>query len=351
MLAKVAPLLAILGILIVPLCFGCGVIGLQESKVSYTDNYTVSQNTAVTVLNSGVNGDIKVETWGKDYVELTWTKITTWDKSELDKADVKITQAPGSLDIEGKLLAKDAKVSVNYDIKLPQSALLTKATSGDGSIKIAGTNGDTVVSLRFGSVSAQNMSGHLDITVEKGKIRLEGTTGGAELTTADDAIEVVNADGDITATNSRGGIIAKDCKGNLTLRTSIAGIHVSDLQGCVLLAENNRGAITIERATSVQVVKTSGDDVKVEISSVGANGTAVTVDQGSISLYVGSSINADIEMKTASGDVITHSFGGMTTTGDSAEGYVTGVIGSGGNKISLETTKGNIELFRSETNP
>jgi len=86
----------------------------------------------------------------------------------------------------------------------------------------------------------------------------------------------------------------------------------------------------------------------VEISSVGVKGTVVIVHTGSISLYLASGINADIEMETSSGDILTHSFGGITTSGDATEGHVKGTIGSGGYKISLKTSKGNIELSRSE---
>lgn len=349
MLARVVPLLAVLGVLIIPLCFGCASVGLEENKLSTTENCTVSQNTAINVQNSGVNGNVNVETWGKDYVELTWTKSTAWDKSELDKVDVKVTQAPGSLDIEAKLRSKDAKVSVNYDIKLPRSALLAKVTTADGSIKIAGTSGDTVAIVRFGSISVQNTSGYLDITAEKGKIRLEGTTGGAKLTTSEDAIEVVNADGDIAATNSNGAITVNDCKGNLTLETSIAGIHVSNLQGCVLLAKNKRGTINIKRATAVEVAETSDADVTAEISSVGANGTNITVKAGSVSLYLPTGINADLELTTLSGEIVTHSFGGITTSSDTSGGYLKGIVGAGGNKIFVETSKGSIDLFRSGT--
>jgi hypothetical protein len=351
MIVRVAPLLAILGILVVPLCFGCGALGLEETDLPHTENYSVSQDTAVTLLNGNINGAINVEAWGKDYVELTWTRRTTWGKAELDKAEVKVTQAPGRLDIEGKLLSRDAKVSVDYEIKLPKNALLAKVTSGDGNIRITGTSGDTIVTAGLTNISAQNTAGYLDITAEKGKIRLEGTTGGAKLTTADDVIEVISADGDINAANSSGGITINDCKGNMTLETSDGGIRVDNLQGSVLLAKTKNAPITIKRATAVEAVETSDDDIKAEISSVGVNGTSIRVNKGSISLYLSSDINADIELITSSGDIATHSFWGMTTSDDTTEGHLKGTIGTGGNKIRAETSKGNIDLFRSEDSP
>jgi hypothetical protein len=342
---RVVSLLAILGVLIVPLCFGCAAIGLQENNIAQTDNYTVSQNTAVAVMNSGVNGDVNVEIWGRDYVEVTWTRSTAWGKSELDKVDVKATQAPGRLDIEAKLLSKDAKVSVNYDLKLPKSALLAKVTTADGNVKIAGTSGDTVVIARFGSVSVQNTSGDLDITVEKGKVRLDSTSGNAKLTTSEDAIEVVNAAGDITATNSNGAITVNDCKGNLTLKTTIEGIRVSNLEGCVLMAKNKRGGITIKGATAVEVAETSDADVRADIGSVGVKGTAIRVDKGSISLYLASGINANLELRTLSGEVaVNSSAGNINVTGQFSPQYFKGAVGTGGNSIYAETSKGRIDV-------
>jgi hypothetical protein len=324
-------------------------LGLEDTEPPHTENYTVSESTQVTVLNGDSNGDIKVETWGKDYVELTWTKSTTWGKSELANADVKVTEAPGRLDIETKLLSRNARVSVNYDIKLPRNALLAKVTAGDGKTNIAGTSGNTIVVAKFGSISVKNTSGYMDITAEKGNIRLEGTMGGAKLTTAESSIEVVNADGDIKATNSDGGITIKDCKGDMTLETSGGGIHVSNLQGCVLLANTTNAPISITGATAVKSAKTSNADIKAEIGSVGANGTSITVSKGSISLYLSSDVNADIELKTLSGEVAVNSSAGtISVTGEFSPQYFKGTVGTGGSKIYAETSKGRIDVYGSD---
>jgi len=346
MLVRVAPLLAILGILVVPLCFGCGALGLEETDVPHTENYSISQDTAVTVLNGDLNGDIRVEAWGKDYVELTWTRTTTWGKAELEKADVEVTQAAGTLEIEGNLLSRDAKVSVDYDIKLPRNVLLAEVNTSDGNITIVGTSGDTIVTAGSGNISVQNAAGHLDITADRGKIRLEGTTGGAELATADDVIEVVSADGDITATNSNGGITISDCKGNMTLETSHGGIHVDSLQGSVLVAKTKNAPIRIEGATSVGVAQTSDDDITVEISSVGVSGTSIKVDKGSIALYLSSGVNANMELKTLSGEVAVNSSAGtLDIQGEFADQYFKGTVGAGGSTIYAETSKGRIDVY------
>jgi hypothetical protein len=349
MLVRVAALLAIIGGLVIPLCLGCGALGLEDTEPPHTENYTVSESTQVTVLNGDSNGDIKIETWGKDYVELTWTKSTTWGKSELANADVKVTEAPGRLDVETKLLSRNARVSVNYDIKLPKNALLVKVTAGDGKTNIAGTSGNTIVIAKFGSISVKNTSGYMDITAEKGNIRLEGTTGGAKLTTAESSIEVVNADGDIKATNSNGGITVNDCKGDMTLETSGGGIHVSNLLGCVLLARTTNAPIEISGVTAVEVAETSNADIKAEFGSVGVNGTTIKVKQGAIRLDLSSDINADMELKTLSGEVAVNSGAGtISITGEFSPQQFKGIVGTGGSKIYAETSKGRIDVYGSD---
>lgn len=344
MVVRMAPLLALLSLLIIPLCFGCGALGLEESDVPHTENY--SQVTSVTLKNGDLDGNVSIESWGKEYVELTWTRRTAWGKAEFEKAKVDVTQSDGRLRIEGKLLSKDAKVSVDYDLKLPRDALLTEVTTGDGSIKITGASGDTVVTGGIASVSVRNTFGHIDVTLSKGKIHLEGTTGGANLTTTEDAIEVVSADGDVAATNSSGGISLINCKGNATLKTSRGAIRVENLEGTVLLASTKTAPITIKGATAVETVETSDDDITVEISSVGVKGTTLKVDRGSIRLYLSSSVNANMELKALSGAVaVSSSAGNITVTGEFSPQHFKGIVGTGGNSIYAETSKGRIDVY------
>jgi DUF4097 and DUF4098 domain-containing protein YvlB len=107
--------------------------------------------------------------------------------------------------------------------------------------------------------------------------------------------------------------------------------------------------VDISDATAVEVAETSNADIKAEIASVKPDGMTITVNAGSISLHFLSDINADIEMKTSSGDIVTHSFWGITTSDNTTKGYVKGTIGTGGYKIYLVTSKGNIDLYRPET--
>ncbi len=353
MLGRLVALLLILGSLVLSVGIGCTL--LKEEKVEGADNFTVSENCQVTILNSDLSGDVNVETWGKEYVEVIWKKRSTWGVSEMSKADARVTgtpatETPGNLKIETRLLQKNARVSLTYDIKLPKNVFLTNVTTGKGDISIVGTTGNTIVAATEGTVYVANSSGYMDITAGKGSIHLEGTTGGAKLTTSAGSITVKNTDGAITASTSGGKIEISDCKGDVILETSKAGISVDKLEGSVLVAKTSDAPINIRAATSVEAVQTSRSSVAVEIGTIAANGTTIITTNGSIDLFLPRGMNAEIELQTSSGDIAFH-LGGICISEELTAGYFKGTMGDGGNRIYVETSKGDINLLRSEVTP
>jgi len=135
---------------------------------------------------------------------VTWTRKSAWGKAQLENAEAAVTRSAGRLDIETRLKADEAKLTLDYDIKVPKTCTLARIEAASGSTTIDGTAGDTVISAVSGDVLVKNASGYLDIAALKGSLRLEGTTGGARLVTADSAIEVVDVDGEIRAATSNG---------------------------------------------------------------------------------------------------------------------------------------------------
>jgi len=132
----------------------------------------------------------------------------------------------------------------------------------------------------------------------------------------------------------------------VTLETTRGSIRVSDLEGSVLLARTAGGPIEIRNATAVEVAETSSADIEAEIGAVGPNGTSVRVDGGSISLYVASNVNADIELASGSGAVAVGSRGGtLSVAGEFSPQHFKGRIGAGGNTIYAETSSGDVRVY------
>ena len=91
--------------------------------------------------------------------------------------------------------------------------------------------------------------------------------------------------------------------------------------------------------------RTSGADITAD-GDVGPNGTNIRVDGGSISLYIASDVNADIELATLSGAVSVSSYAGtLSLAGESSAQRFEGRVGAGGNKIYAQTSRGDVGIY------
>jgi DUF4097 and DUF4098 domain-containing protein YvlB len=339
MLLRLGVLIVVLGGLVSVFSMSCGVV--PESTEIYSENFTLEENALVTVRNT--SGDISIVTWGKEYVEVNATKKTTWGKSELDKVEVRVTTTPGNMVVETAIVQKNARVSVQYDIKLPRNVIMNSVEVENGDIHLEDTNGSTIVTTSLGSIRIKNTSGYLTATADSGKIELEGTTGGAKLVTSNSGIYVNKADGDISATASNGAIEVRDSKGDVTLDTSNGHISVTDLDGFVVRARTSNGPIDVHGAGGVQMAETTNGNIDIELSNVREEGATIRTTNGSIVLYLSPDLNAEIELKAGAGEWSSQTVMQIVTSGRT---YMSGILGAGGAKIYVETTNGDIELKR-----
>ena len=68
----------------------------------------------------------------------------------------------------------------------------------------------------------------------------------------------------------------------------------------------------------------------------------IRTSNGGITVYINPSLNADIEMKTSNGKI---SVNDVTLAIESSkDNYLKGKLGDGGNKISITTSNGNVNL-------
>lgn len=342
MFSRLGAFLLILGLILAVLTMSCGLVA--ESTELYSKDFTLGADALVTVRNT--EGNISIVTWGKEYVEVNAEKKTTWGMSELDKVDIVVTTNPDNLLIETKVLQKNARVTVNYDIKLPRNVIMSNIDVQNGDVYLEGTNGSTIITASLGGVRVKNTSGYLTVTAEAGKIELEGTTGGAKLVTSNRGIFINKADGDISATTSNGKIEVKDCKGYVTLDTSRSGILVDGLEGFVVLARTSYGPIHIRNVEGVEAVENDNGSIEVELASIRDDGASITTTRGSISVYLSPDLNANIELKTPSGE-----WSWSTGTAGielEAPTHMKGTLGDGGSLIYVEAIRGDIYVYALE---
>ena len=346
MFGRFLALSLILLVLAVGALSGCGVLRTDTEKFDQT--YTVTAGTKIDISNT--DGDINVSAWDIDHAEVSATKSTSWGTAELEKVEIHVDTA-GGLKIETKVLQKNARVSVSYEIKIPKNSVLDTVTTAAGKISLDGVSGeDVTITTSNGGIYVKGGSGHITATSSNGKIELDGTSGEATLVTSNGDVLVTNKKvGNITATTSNGGIEIKDSKGDVTLDSSNGAIKVTNLDGYVLRAKTSNGPINIKKTTGIIVAETSNYNVTAEVYTVRDPGTTIKTSRGSIELYLSASLNASIEMKASSGEISIHSIPRVTTEGPTDSNYFKGVLGDGGSRIYVETTNGDIEVSKLET--
>lgn len=160
----------------------------------------------------------------------------------------------------------------------------------------------------------------------------------------------VRVPGDVVVghiTNSNGRIEVEGAKGDATATTSNGRVEIKNVDGYVSAMTSN-GRINILGTTGVLKAETSNGSIRVEISDVKGDCTVAT-SNGSIELYVSSNLNADLEMRTTNGEVSIHDV--EIAASESSSERMRGRIGSGGNRMIVTTSNGDVDLHQLQPGP
>ena len=245
--------------------------GCTEQGPEVTDyfngEYEAGDNTVLKVTS--VNGQIKINSWEGDTVKLDAIKRSRFDREELEKVEIEVTEGDNEIKIEVKYLDPgDARVSVDMNIKVPDNIIVDYAKTSNGDIQISGTKGDTEASSSNGAIIIDGVDGYVKASTSNGGIDIKGTTGIDDLETSNGAINA----------------------------------EIFDFQ----------------------------KDVDIKTSN------------GGITVYINPSLDADIEMGTSNGKISVNDVTLALTS--SEENYMKGTLGEGGDKLSIKTTNGNVNL-------
>ena len=194
--------------------------------------------------------------------------------------------------------------------------------------------------------------------------------GKAFVTNVDGTIRVSVASADVAADRTRGSlrinsgsgnVDLRDATGDVQLETGSGDLTVSGVQGARLRLETGSGNVTLSngKATDlhietgsgdVEATGSSGDQVSFETGSGDVNVALVTAfkslrietGSGDVTVKVPSTLGAEVDLDTGSGDI---DLGGLTLQVRRIEhDHVTGKLGDGSARLSVETGSGNVRL-------
>ena len=211
----------------------------------------------------------------------------------------------------------------------------------------------------------------LRVSVPRGKnIALYLGVGKASVTNVDGAIRVYVASADVAADRTKGSLRVESGSGNVDLRTASGDVNletgsgditVAGVDGSSLRLDTGSGRVTVTdaKASSVHIETGSGD-----IEATGASGDELSFETGSghvdvalvtafhsvhietgsgdVTLKVPPTLGAEVDLDTGSGDI---DLGGLTLQVRRIEhDHVTGTLGDGKGRVSIETGSGNVHL-------
>lgn len=208
-----------------------GLICILEQSEEFHETYKVTPGTVLRVEN--VNGDILISRWDKDYVEVHAEKKSRFGPKELDKARIDVSTGD-VLHVRTVYLAKNARVSVSYSIKVPGDLGIDLVNTANGSIELRGTGGNAEVVTSNGDIELIDARGTLRVRTSNGEIEIKGHAtvreaatsngsiridlrdipeDGSEISTANGSIDIyvdVDLDADLRGATSLGKVTIKD---------------------------------------------------------------------------------------------------------------------------------------------
>ena len=224
-----------------------------------------------------------------------------------------------------------------------------KITTFNGQIEIYTWDNDTVSlnAIKRSTISREELE-NADINVDESynKIEIEVLYTGQRTTqpSIDMNIKVPSYVTVETVTTSNGAIIIEGVKGNITTDSSNGAITIENVDGYVAATSSN-GRIEVTGTTGIKNLHSSNGLINTEIFDLQEDIT-ISTSNGGITVYINPSISADIEMETSNGHITISGITFNLITDE--EKHKEGTLGAGGNKISIQTSNGNIRLYELE---
>lgn len=240
---------------------------LSGFTAEFCETCIVEPGTKIEVYNP--NGNINISKWDKDFVEVYALKKTKHGEEELDKIKIEIN-TDNDIIVRTKYLEKNAKVSVDYTIRIPVDIFVHRIEASNGTIELHETRGDATVISSNGDINVKDVDGYINIRTSNGDIFVKGSTR---------VLEAVTSNGSVDAeinTVSDNGINIITSNGSIKLR-------IADNLNADIAAETSNGKISIHDA-QFSIDKKSKTFLKGSINDGGGLIHAATAN-GNIGLY------------------------------------------------------------------
>lgn len=236
------------------------------------------------------NGKIEIKSWKEDYIDISAILETNRSEDEFEKVKIEVLDDDGCT-IKTKILEKNPKVNVNYEIKVPKGVKVSKINSSNGNIQI------------------------------------------------------IDCEGEMNLNTSNGRIEIFDSKGSFNAHTSNGRIEFVHLNGKAEAYSSN-GAIRVVRTPGFKKGVTSNGKITLEIEETMKNDIYLSTSNGSIRITLDPSLDLNIDASTSNSRIDLN--GIEVTSSKFSKDNLVGKINKGGKKLTVKTSNGNIKFYTLE---
>jgi hypothetical protein len=207
----------------------------------------------------------------------------------------------------------------------------------------AGKN--VAVHLGVGKAFVSNVDGTIRVSVASADVAADRTRGSLRIETGSGNVDLRTATGDVQLETGSGDITAAGVDGTrLRLETGSGNVTLTDAKAADLHVETGSGDINATNAAGDELsFETGSGDVDVALVTT-FRSVRIETGSGNVTLKVPPTIGAEVDLDTGSGNI---DLGGLTLQVRRIEhDHVTGTLGDGKGRLSVETGSGNVRLER-----
>ena len=242
---------------------GCELLTVSEE---FYETYHVKEGSSLEVEN--LNGNVDIQGWEEEYMEVEAVKKSRRGASMLEKAAIEV-EVGEKIFIETQYSNKTAHVSVNYKIRLPKDVTVARVKNSNGSISLNEVSGDAEAATSNGRVSIFNVDGIVKARSSNGTIEISGVRGLAGTRTSNGSIkaEIPALPDDIEVKTSNGSIDVKIDPGinaDITASTSNGSVNYQGLEFSSIRQEETYLEGRIGRGGHQLIMSTSNGSIDLE---------------------------------------------------------------------------------------
>ena len=214
---------------------------------------------------------------------------------------------------------------------------------GVGKVNVSNVDGDVRVDARSGSVTATNVKGGLLIDTGSGSVNASGVDGHAWIDTGSGSVDLSDhRNGRVRIDTGSGGIDVTNADAtDVHLDTGSGSIELSSVRSRAVRAGTGSGGIRAERITARDVNFDTGSGSIVVRMLSDVDNMKLDTGSGGVTLYVPSSLGAEIEVDTGSGGIDTEV---ALQNATKRRSHLRGRIGDGNGRIVIDTGSGSVSI-------